>query len=130
MIAETTAIQTGGLWAVLLTAITAIGLILKGGYQFLRDLIKTRSEIVDGKATRNVALIEVSQEAAMTMLGKLNDDNNTQRERAGRAEAKVEQLEVAIDVLKAKNTELTDLVHSQGLQIAELLERIEGLEHQ
>lgn len=129
MIADSTpTVQTVGLWGVLGTAITAVGFVLKGLYQFVKDLIATRNDTATGKATRNVALIEVSQEAAMTMLGKLNDDNERQRQRAERAELKVEELRGEIDLLKAKNVELTDVVHSQGVKIAELLERIEGLE--
>lgn len=127
--ADAPLVQTGGLWAVIVTALTAIGLIVKGGYQFLKDLLQTRNEMADGKASRNVTLIEVTQEAAKDMLATWAEDNKLQRDRAIRAEQKVDGLQAKVDSLQAKNAELTDTVHRQGVTIAELLERIDRLEH-
>lgn len=126
---DASTVQTVGLWGVVGTAITAIGLIIKGGYQFLKDLVKTRNETAEGKSARNVALIEVSQEAAMSMLGKLNEDNDRFRVRAEQAEQKVDALQERNETLRSEVEKLTAKVHMQGVQITDLMVRIQGLEH-
>lgn len=110
--------QTVGLWSVLATAVTAIGLILKGGYQFVKDLVKTRN----GRSHHDATLVQVSNEVAVSMLGELKTDNLRLRDENARLQAQVEDLRVRV-------AKATDTVHEQGLKIAELMDRIEGLEH-
>lgn len=126
---DASTVQTVGLWGVVGTAFTAIGLIIKGAYQFLKDVVKTRNETADSKSSRNATLVEVSSAAAVTMLGKLNEDNDRFRARAEEAEMKVDALQDRNEALRTEVEKLTAKVHMQGVQITDLLVRIQGLEH-
>lgn len=126
---DASTVQTVGLWGVVGTAFTAIGLIIKGAYQFLKDVVKTRNDTADAKSSRSATLVEVSSAAAVTMLGKLSEDNDRFRLRAEKAEEKVDAVEVENATLRVEVEKLTAKVAMQGVQITDLLVRITGLEH-
>lgn len=126
---DASTVQTVGLWGVVGTAFTAIGLIIKGAYQFLKDVVQTRNETAESKSARNATLVEVSSAAAVTMLGKLNEDNDRFRARAEKAEEKLDAVEIENATLRIEVEKLTAKVSLQGVQITDLMVRIKGLEH-